>query len=68
MTPTLPLGADGPLPVRTAVISPFTLKSSSTFSSRRALRSSASLSIFWVDPAGASTSKGSGEGGFDRRG
>ncbi len=31
-------------PVRTAVISPLTLKSSSTFSSRRALRSSASLS------------------------
>jgi hypothetical protein len=44
-------------PVRTAVISPFTLKSSSTFSSRRALRSSASLSILgwrWraVPPAG----------------
>jgi hypothetical protein len=40
-------------PVRTAVISPFTLKSSSTVSSRRALRSRLSLSIFWADLGGA---------------
>ena len=39
-----PLVTSGP--VRTAVISPFTFKSSSTVSSRRALRSSESLSIF----------------------
>jgi hypothetical protein len=42
-------------PVRTAVISPFTLKSSSTFSSRRALRSSASLSILGCALAGISS-------------
>ena len=44
-------------PVRTAVISPFTLKSSSTFSSRRALRSSASLSSLGPLSTGGSASR-----------
>ena len=44
-------------PVRTAVISPLTLKSSSTFSSSRALRSSASLSSLGAVSAGGSASR-----------
>ena len=44
-------------PVRTAVISPCTLKSSSTFSSRRALRSSAILSSFCPLCSGASSNR-----------
>src|SRR5579863_2018223 len=46
-------------PVRTAVISPLTLKSSRTVSSSRALRSSASLSTLMPLSAGGSTSKSS---------
>ena len=44
-------------PVRTAVISPLTLKSSSTFSSSRALRSSAILSSFTPLSSGGSASR-----------